>query len=152
MAIHTGYTSHRGQIIRKIVKHSVKEPEFTHHILKFFVLSYLLAGLIYLVYLAKLMTLRIREDTIVFLFFQIVSLAVPVGYIGVLNFFPGMSLIRLDLSAIYGKEPYKVYESAQIKTICFDKTGTLTKNAVELADIYLCKENGCHKSTNNFQI
>lgn len=26
MAVHTGYTSHRGQIIRKIVKHNVKEP------------------------------------------------------------------------------------------------------------------------------
>jgi cation-transporting P-type ATPase 13A2 len=150
MSVHTGYTSHRGQIIRKIVKHTVKEPEFTHHVLRFFVGAYLLAGLIYLVYLAKLTTLAIREDTIVFLFFEIVSLAVPVGYIGVLNFFPGMSLIRLDLSAIYGKEPNKVYESAHIKTICFDKTGTLTNNSVEIADIYVSRDHLFLKATDSF--
>lgn len=54
-----------------------------------------------------------------------------------------MSLIRLDLNSIFGKEPYKVYESAQIKTICFDKTGTLTNNSVELAEVYLCYKDQC---------
>ncbi len=55
------------------------------------------------------MSLPIREDTIVFLFFEIVSLAVPVGYVGVVNLLPGLSLLRLDKQDIYGKEPYKVY-------------------------------------------
>lgn len=97
------------------------------------------------------MRLPIRQDTIVFLFFEIVSLAVPVGYIGVLNLYPGMSLIRLDMKQIYGKQPYKIYESAQIKTICFDKTGTLTKNSVEMADVYGFCEQKYEKITDVFQ-
>ena len=126
MAIHTGYASHRGRIIRKIIKHNVEEPLFTHHILIFFVLAYILAGMVYFSYITKLMSLPIREDTIVFLFFEIVSLAVPVGYVGVVNLLPGLSLLWLDRQGIYGKEPYKVYEVAQLESICFDKTGTLT--------------------------
>lgn len=59
VAVHTGFTSHRGRIIRKIVKHSVKEPLFTHKILIFFVLAYLSAILIYLAYLSKLMSIAI---------------------------------------------------------------------------------------------
>ena len=43
-----------------------------------------------------------------------------------------MSLIKLNFDGIYGKEPYKVYDSAQISTICFDKTGTLTNNHLQL--------------------
>ena len=147
VAIYTGYTTHRGRIIRKIVKHNVKEPAFTHKILIFFVLAYLSAVFIYLAYLSKLMSIPIEEPVIIFLLFEIISLAVPIGYIGVVNFFPGLSLIKLDMEGIYGQEPYKVYESAQIKTICFDKTGTLTSNSVELIDIYACQETNCERAT-----
>ena len=97
MAAHTGYTSHRGRIIRKIIKHNVQEPAFTHNILLFFIFAFVIAAIVYFSYIVELMMLPIREDTIVFLFFLIVSLAVPVGYIGVLNLYPGMSLIRLDM-------------------------------------------------------
>ena len=54
MAVHTGYTSHKGRIIRKIVKHSVKTPEFTYKILIFFIMAYFSAVFIYLAYLSKL--------------------------------------------------------------------------------------------------
>jgi P-type E1-E2 ATPase len=109
VAIHTGYTTHKGRIIRKIVKHNVKEPLFTHKILIFFVLAYLSAVFIYLAYLSKLMSIPIEEPMIIFLLFEIISLAVPIGYIGVVNFFPGLSLIKLGMEGISGQEPYKVY-------------------------------------------
>ena len=40
---------------------------------------------------------------VVFLLFEIISLAVPIGYIGVVNFFPGLSLIKLGREGIIGQ-------------------------------------------------
>jgi cation-transporting P-type ATPase 13A2 len=103
MAVHTGYTTHKGRIIRKIVKQNVKEPDFTHKILIFFLLAYFSGALIYLACLSKLMSSSMTESVVIFLLFEIVSLAVPIGYIGVVNFFPGLSLIRLSYEGILGQ-------------------------------------------------
>lgn len=54
MAMYTGFTSHKGRILRKIVKQSVKEPQFTHKILIFFLFAYLSAVIVYLTYLSNL--------------------------------------------------------------------------------------------------
>ena len=55
IAIHTGFTSHKGRIIRKILVHQPVEPQFTHKILIFFVVAYLSAALVYLACLPKLL-------------------------------------------------------------------------------------------------
>lgn len=71
--------------------------------------AYLSAILVYLGYLRKLENSLVRQSVIILVLFELVSLAVPIGFIGVVSLFPGVSLLKLDFQGIIGQAPYKVY-------------------------------------------
>ena len=65
---------------------------------------------------------------IIFRFLDILAWSFPPGFPIYFNISYSFSLVRLKWKNIFGTEPEKVVEGADVKTFCFDKTGTLTKN------------------------
>lgn len=67
---------------------------------------------------------------IVFRFLDIIVWTFPPSFPIYFNVANTFALMRLKWRNIFGTEPEKATEAANIKTFCFDKTGTLTKNEI----------------------
>jgi cation-transporting P-type ATPase 13A2 len=134
MAAYTGFASHRGRIIRKIINNKVEEPEFAKSIIVFSVFSFLLTTLLYLCMIPAFAQMGMSGPMMTSEYLFMASFSV--NFVGFIHMFPSFSLRRLRKEGIDGKEPYKVYESGKIKTICFDKTGTLTENHLKLQSVF----------------
>jgi cation-transporting ATPase 13A3/4/5 len=65
---------------------------------------------------------------IVFRFLDVLGWTFPPTFPIYFNLSYSFSLIRLKWRGIFGTEPEKTVEGANVKTFCFDKTGTLTQN------------------------
>ncbi len=61
-------------------------------------------------------------------FLDVLGWAFPPSLPIYFNFAFTFSLFRLKRQNIFGTEPEKTTEAANIRTFCFDKTGTLTQN------------------------
>jgi cation-transporting ATPase 13A3/4/5 len=72
---------------------------------------------------------------VVFRFLDILAWSFPPTFPIYFNLAYSFSLVRLKWKGIFGTEPEKTTEAAQVKTFCFDKTGTLTQNEIEVYEI-----------------
>lgn len=71
---------------------------------------------------------KVINQFVVYRFLDVLGWAFPPSFPIYFNITYTYSLIRLKLSNIFGTEPEKVTEAANVRTFCFDKTGTLTQN------------------------
>ena len=69
----------------------------------FFIFGYLSAVFAYLLFLFKIETLNIQSNMVVFILLETVSFSVPIGFVGIVNVFPRISLKKLAEVDIHGK-------------------------------------------------
>ena len=127
MAVHTGYSSKKGRILRKILHRS---PEYPHFFTTFIVFMFEVYAAGVLAYLAT-MSLRVNsgqlEPIIIFLdFLLVITFCFPPSGPIYFNLVYSFALIRLKANNVLGTEPEKTVEGAHLTIMCFDKTGTLT--------------------------
>lgn len=127
MVVHTGYSSKKGRILRKILH---RNPEYPHFFTTFIVFMFEVYAAGVIAYLGT-MSLRVNtgqlEPIIIFLdFLLIITFCFPPSGPIYFNLVYSFSLIRLKANNILGTEPEKTVESAHLSIMCFDKTGTLT--------------------------
>jgi P-type E1-E2 ATPase len=137
MVMHTGYTSKRGRILRKILHRTSATPHFFKTCIVFLLINWVIGMLIYL----GTMPVRLANDNlqriIIFLnFLLIMTFCIPPSCPIYFNVVYSFSLIRLKWKDILGTEPHKTVEAAHLKIMCFDKTGTLTEDKMEVNKIF----------------
>lgn len=135
--MHTGYTSKRGRILRKILNRQSATPHFFTTCIYFLLVNWAVGMVMYL----GTMSVRIANDNleriIIFLnFLLIMTFAIPPSCPIYFNVVYSFSLVRLKLKDILGTDPEKTVEGAHLKIMCFDKTGTLTEDKVEVNKVY----------------
>ena len=149
MVIHTGYSSKRGRILRKILHRNSSTPHFFTTCIYFLVINWIVGMLLYLC----TMPMRIANDNLerilIFLnFLLILVFAIPPACPIYFNVVYSFSLIRLKWKDILGTEPEKTVEAAHLKTMCFDKTGTLTEDKVEVNKVFRFEPGDARNITN----
>lgn len=135
--MHTGYTSKRGRILRKILHRNAATPHFFTTCMYFLLLNYVVGAIIYLATLP----MRISNDNlstgiIILNFLLIITFCLPPPSPIFFNLVYSFCLIRLKWREILSTEPEKTVEAAHLKVMCFDKTGTLTEDKVQVHKIY----------------
>lgn len=133
MVVHTGYSSKKGRILRKILH---RHPESPHFFTTFIVFMFEVYGAGVLAYLGT-MALRVNsgqlEPIIIFLdFLLVVTFCFPPSGPIYFNLVYSFALIRLKANNVLGTEPEKTVEGAHLALMCFDKTGTLTEDKVQV--------------------
>lgn len=136
IVINTGFTTHRGRIIRKIMNRTVKDPDILRTTL-IFVLEVVIVSLItFFVTLYLQLDREIEKLFVFFKFIDFLASSAPPPLPIFFNLAYSFSLFRLGICGIIGTEPQKTVDGAQVKTFCFDKTGTLTQNNVNIVKIF----------------
>lgn len=149
MVMHTGYSSKRGRILRRILHRNSATPHFFKSCIYFLLINWVIGMLIYLL----TMPMRIAKDNLerilIFLnFLLILTFSIPPSCPIYFNVVYSFSLIRLKWKDILGTEPEKTVEAAHLKTMCFDKTGTLTEDKVEVNKVFKFDNLGPRNITN----
>lgn len=127
MVVHTGYTSKKGRILRKILHRSAERPHFFMTYIAFMVEVYAVGVVAYLGTMWLRVDTGVVEPVIIFLdFLLIVTFCFPPSGPIYFNLVYSFSLMRLKANHILGTDPEKTVEAAHLRTMCFDKTGTLT--------------------------
>jgi len=93
MAVYTGYTSHRGRIIRKIINVSVREPAFAKSIIFFAIINVIITSLVFLSIIPMLQGMQMTPAKISSEY--ILMLGFSVTFVGFIYMFPSFSLRRL---------------------------------------------------------
>lgn len=81
---------------------------------------------------------------VVYRFLDVLAWSFPPSFPIFFNVANSVSLVRLKWKNIFGTEPEKATEAANIKTFCFDKTGTLTQNEIEVYEIVKFTNEAAH--------
>lgn len=139
VAINTGFTTHRGRIIRKILNRTVKDPDILRTTMVFVLEVVIVSVITFFATLYLLLERDIEKLFIVFKFIDFLASSAPPPLPILFNLAYSFSLLRLGYRDIVGTEPQKTVDGAQIKTFCFDKTGTLTRNEVSINKIFKIK-------------
>lgn len=143
MVVHTGYSSKKGRILRKILHRSPESPHFFTTFIVFMFEVYAAGVLAYL----GTMSLRVNsgqlEPIIIFLdFLLIITFCFPPSGPIYFNLVYSFALIRLKANNVLGTEPEKTVEGAHLALMCFDKTGTLTEDKVQVRRVLGFGERG----------
>lgn len=93
MAIYTGYTSHRGRIIRKIINISIKEPAFTKSIILFSIINVMVTSLVFLSIIPMLQQMLMTPAKIASEYVFMVGFSL--SFVGFIYMFPSFSMRRL---------------------------------------------------------
>ena len=133
MAVHVGFGSRRGRIIRAILNHTVKQPELFNKLLVFYTEILIVGLILYLATLPLLLSLDIEPIMVVVRFFIVITFCFPAPMPVFFNTVYSICLIRMLIDGITGTDSEKTVESSRLKTLCFDKTGTITFNTMSLA-------------------
>ena len=128
VAIHVGYASRRGRIIRKILNRTSKQPEFFTKLIIFQVEVLLVSTIIYLATLPQILSLDVDSIYVAVRYLDFVTYAFPAPFPIFFNLAYSFCLVRLNRKSILGTQAEKTVEGSRLKTLCFDKTGTLTLN------------------------
>lgn len=102
MVINTGYTTHRGRIVRKILNRRVKDPDMLRSLL-FFVLEVVIVGLI--TFFSTLFLMLVRDISKLFVFFKTIDFlasSAPPSLPIFFNLAYSLSLFRLRSKGISG--------------------------------------------------
>jgi cation-transporting P-type ATPase 13A2 len=139
MAVHVGYASRRGRIIRKILTKVSRQPEFFKKLIYFMMEVFVLSIVVYFATFGMLRAINIEKIMVVFKFLDYITYAFPAPFPIYFNLMYSFCLVRLHRDGILGTECEKTVESGRMKTLCFDKTGTLTQNKMEVSRIFHIK-------------
>lgn len=136
MVVHTGYTSKKGRILRKMLHRQVSKPALFKSFIYFLIENYIVVLIIYFA------TLRMRIDQnnldpiiIVLNFLLIITFSFSPSCPIYFNLIYSFALLRMKFKGILGTHPQKTIQAAHLKVMCFDKTGTLTEDKVQLQKI-----------------
>jgi cation-transporting ATPase 13A3/4/5 len=125
-----GYATRRGRIIRKILTRVPAVPDFFMTAVYFLVETCIIGIILYLATLKLMLGGTVATNFIVFRLLDVIAWSFPPTFPIFFNISYSFSLTRLKWAGIFGTEPEKATEAANIRTFCFDKTGTLTQNEV----------------------
>ena len=142
MVVQTGYRTHRGRTIRKIMNRHAKEPDFFLTAIFFFIEAWIVATVIFLATLPVILNVDIVPEFIIYRYLDFVGWSFPPIFPILFNLAYSFSLARLAYKNIYGNEPEKTVEAAKLKVMCFDKTGTLTQNELEVHEVIKFAQKG----------
>lgn len=145
IAVHVGYGSRRGRIIRKILTKTTKQPESFKKLILFQVEVLVVSILVFLVSLPRMYEFEIDGIMKVLRFCDFITYSFPAPYPILFNLAYSFCLMRLRKSGVTGTEAEKTVEGSRLKTICFDKTGTLTQNKMQVSNVYHIKSRGSVK-------
>lgn len=135
IVINTGFTTHRGRIVRKILNRTVKDPDMLRSTL-IFVVEVVIVSMI--TFFATLYLQLVRDIDKLFVFFKFIDFlasSAPPPLPILFNLAYSFSLYRLGSKGISGTEPQKTVEGSRLKIFCFDKTGTLTRPDVKITKV-----------------
>ena len=146
LVIHTGFTTRKGRIFRKILNNNPTFPEFLRSGLKYLAIMFVLGYVIFFCMLPVMLKNNLSTMTIILRAFDLFGWTLPAVLPIFFNLCYSFCLGRLRYSKIFGTEPQKTVVSGKIKTMCFDKTGTLTMNNMELYSIHkILSETNCQE-------
>ena len=132
MALRTGFTSLKGQLVRTVVFPKKTKDEFSSQVIKFILTYAILFGIIYIIYLVKMIEYKLPTRYIVFRLLDAILYVIPPTLTIYLSCCTTFSIIRLKWKRILGLQPDKIIPAGKIDVCCFDKTGTLTKNDIDV--------------------
>ena len=102
LAVHTGYTSRRGRIIRKILVKSQKMPEFFKSLLFFLLEVYIVGGVItYFATIPIFLNSQVSLSIWILLFFLFITFCFPPSLPIYFNLAYSCCLARLKMKNIY---------------------------------------------------
>jgi len=139
VVINTGFSTHRGRIIRKIMNRTIKDPDIIRTTLIFVAEVVIVSLITFFATLFLLLKLNIDQIFIFFKFLDFMTSSAPPPLPIFFNLAYSFTLFRLNHKGIIGTEPQKTVDGAQVKTFCFDKTGTLTRNDVSISKVFRIK-------------
>lgn len=139
LAVHVGYASKRGRIIRKILTKTTRLPEFFKKLIVFMVEQGVIVVIVFVAALNFILSIQIDRIMVVFKFLDYITYAFPAPYPIYFNLAYSFCLVRLNRDGIVGTECEKTMVSGRMKTLCFDKTGTLTNNRMKISSVYHIK-------------
>jgi cation-transporting ATPase 13A3/4/5 len=102
LVIHTGYTSRRGRIIRKITNKVTVEPEMFKNAIYFLLESLAVGIIVYLVTLPILLAANITAEFRIYRFFDFIGFSFPPAIPIYFNVSYSFALYRLRKKEIYG--------------------------------------------------
>ena len=140
LAIHVGYASKRGRIIRKILTKVASPPDFFKKLIFFMIETFVVILIVYAATLPLLLSINIETIMVVFRFLDYITYAFPAPFPIYFNLLYSFCLVRLHRDGIIGTEVEKTVASGRLKTMCFDKTGTLTQAAMEVRGVFGVRE------------
>lgn len=132
MALRTGFTSLKGQLVRSVLFPKKLKDTFSSEVLKFISLYSILFFIIFIVILIKTLENKIPTKFIIFRLFDGILYVIPPTLTIYLSCCTTFSIIRLKFKKILGLQPEKIIPAGKIEVCCFDKTGTLTKNDIDI--------------------
>lgn len=136
LAVNVGFTSRKGRIIRKILTHVSKQPEFFMKIIYFMMEVTIITAIVFFSTLGYLLSQQIETVMVVFRGLDFITYAIPAPYPIYFNTAYSVCVARLQFQQILCTHAEKTVESGRLKTLCFDKTGTLTQPKMHVHAVY----------------
>jgi cation-transporting ATPase 13A3/4/5 len=103
-AVHVGFSSRRGRIIRKILTKQAKQPEFFKKLIHFLIVVLIVSVVIFVATLNPLLELDIEPIMVVFRFCDFITYSFPAPFPIFFNLAYSFCLVRLKRDDIIGTE------------------------------------------------
>ena len=140
VAVRTGFTSFKGQLIRTVLFPKIINNKSFKDIAKFIIFFLILCLILFFASLNKMIQNNVNTKIILIHFGDYIVSAIPPSLLLYFIHNEMASLNFLKKMKIFGTTGDKIFESGKVKTICFDKTGTLTKLELDIVGIHDSQE------------
>jgi P-type E1-E2 ATPase len=131
LAIHTGYSSSKGRIIRKILSQKSANVEFFKNLMCQSFQILILNISLYLTAYHYMFDEVPNEEILYLKLGEFLMEGIPSSLIVYINFLYTFTLAKFNKMDVLGTQAEKIVEGSRLSLICFDKTGTLTETEVQ---------------------
>jgi len=139
IALRTGFTTLKGQLVRTVIFPKAAEDIFSKQVMKFIISYGIVCIIVFIPMIIKMISFDLPIILYIYRVFDIILWIIPPTLPIYLSFCITIALIRLKGNQVLGLQPQKIVPAGQVTTVCFDKTGTLTKNEIEVFGYIECQ-------------